>query len=221
MDDFKQLFTCSFEDMYTIAEKIKVIADESILSLFQLNPHLTKYMFFDEIFTRTFLVIGILNDFLHKERKHDAKILFTGKTGLQLTAVDNDKMIDFLNLQLRPLPVDESTTVPGVDLLKKSTDIDFSLVTSVPATPSLKKTFIGTILLFFSKSGIFQYVDSPNVPDEQFTMFLETRNSFLTVRSLGSPNTISVKKSLGSGVRVSILDVKFLTETENRYVKLI
>ena len=218
MDDFKQLFTCSFEDMYTIAEKIKVIADESILSLFQLNPHLTKYMFFDEIFTRTFLVIGILNDFLHKERKHDAKILFTGKTGLQLTAVDNDKMIDFLNLQLRPLPVDESTTAPGVDLLKKSTDIDFSLVTSVPATPSLKKTFIGTILLFFSKSGIFQYVDSPNVPDEQFTMFLETRNSFLTVRSLGSPDTISVKKSLGSGVRVSILDVKFLTETENRYI---
>jgi hypothetical protein len=51
-------------------------------------------------------------------------------------------------------------------------------------------------------------------------MFLETRNSFLTARSLGSPNTISVKKSLGSGVAdvLSILDVKFLTKKENRSI---
>lgn len=218
MDDFKQLFNRSFEEMYTFAEKIKVVADEFILSLFQSNPHLTKYMLFDEIFTRTFLVIGILNEFLHKKYK----IFFTGKTGLQLTAVNNDMKIDFLNSKYPPLPpVDESTAL-GVDFSKKCSDIDLSLVTPVPATSSLKKTFIGTILLFFYKSGIFQYVDSldPRIPDEQFAMFLKNRNSFLTVRSLGSPNTISVKKSLGSGVRglLSFLDVKFLTETENRSI---
>ena len=211
MDDFNELFTCSFEEMYTIAEIIKVVADELILSLFKSNPHLTKYMLFDENFTRTFLVIGILDKFL---KNKNFRILFTGKTGLQLTAVNNDRKIDFLNSKFPPVPVDEFTA-PGVCLLKICSDIDFSLVTSVPATQSLKETFIGTILLFFYNSGIFQNVDSSEAPPEQFAMFIGTPNSFLTLRSIGSRDTISVKKSLGLGNKLSILDVKFLTLEEN------
>ena len=212
MGDFQTLFTCDYQTMIETATRIRDLKDESILLLLQSNPSLSEYMMFDETSSRIFFVVGILQQYI---RDTTTRILVTGKTALQLTAVLNGAIIEMVNRQYPPLPVD-ALTAPGVNLLRPCTDFDMCLVTSVPATPSLKKTFFGTILLFFNKYGILHNIESRDIPSEKYDKFLVNSNTFLTVLSRGSPNTISLKKSLGLGRILDILDVKFQTYEENR-----
>jgi hypothetical protein len=214
MGDFQTLFTCDYQTMIETATRIRDLKDESILLLLQSNPSLSEYMMFDETSSRIFLVVGILQQYI---RDTTTRILVTGKTALQLTAVLNGAIIEMVNRQYPPLPVD-ALTAPGVNLLRPCTDFDMCLVTSVPATPSLKKTFFGTILLFFNKYGILHNIESRDIPSEKYDKFLVNPNTFLTVLSRGSPNTISLKKSLGLRRILDILDVKFQTYQENRLI---
>ena len=210
MDDFKTLFTCEYQTMIDIATKIKVLEDGLILSLLHSNPYLNEYMMFNETSSRIFLVVGILQKYINP---CTTKILVTGKTALQLTAVLNSERIKLLNTSLNTRQVD-AFTAPGVELLRPCTDFDMYLVTDVHITPSLKQTFFSTILLFFIKSGIIHNIESSDVLREKYDKFLGSPNTFLTVLSRGSPNTISLKKGLGLGQILDILDVKFQTNTE-------
>ena len=231
MGDFQTLFVCDYKTMIEISTRIRDLTDESIFLFLQSNPHLSKYMLFDGFYTddtdevlqffkgglsgRTFLVVGILQQYI----RDTTTLLVTGKTALQLTAVLNDDRIDMVNKSYPPLPVDKYTA-PGICLSRLCSDFDMSLVTAVPATPSLKKTFINTILLFFNKRGIFHNIESSDVPSKKYDNFLIS-NSFLTILSRGAPNTISVKKSSGSGISggvLDILDVKFQTYEENHLI---
>jgi hypothetical protein len=75
-------------------------------------------------------------------------------------------------------------------------------------------------LLFFNKHGILHNIENSDVPSERYDKFVISSNSFLTLLSRGAPNTISVKKSSGSGISgvLDILDVKFQTYEENHLI---
>ena len=207
--EFKKLFTCDFETMLEVAQRIKHLPDSVILRFFQSNPHFTKYMIFNDTFTRTFFVVGILQKYL----KESHSILVTGKTALQLTAVLNDETI-----VRSPQVVSDQLTAPGVCIFKPCSDFDISLVSTVAATQPLKQAFLDTFLLFFdTAAGSLQNFDSDHHKDYE-KVFLRTPNTFLTVRTVNADNTMTVKKSLGNGFKLDVLDVKFLTVEENGLV---
>jgi hypothetical protein len=213
--EFKNLFTCDFQTMFEVAQRIKRLPDGAILKFFQSNPHLTKYMMFNDTFTRTFFVVGILQKYL----KESHSILVTGKTALQLTAVAND---DTIVGSPQAVSVDQFIA-PGVCIFKPCSDFDISLVSTVTATRPLKQAFLDTFLSFFdTAAGSLQNFDSDHHKDYE-KVFLRTPNTFLTVRTVNAENTMTVKKSLGGvgvgGVaKLDVLDVKFLTGEENRLV---
>ena len=213
--EFKNLFTCDFETMLEVAQRIKHLPDHAILRFFQSNPHFTKYMIFNDTFTRTFFVVGILQKYL----KESHSILVTGKTALQLTAVLNDETI-----VRSPQVVSDQLTAPGVCIFKPCSDFDISLVSTVTVTRPLKQAFLNTFLSFFdTAAGSLQNFDSDHHKDYE-KVFLRTPNTFLTVRTVNAgANTMTVKKSLGGvgvgGVaKLDVLDVKFLTVEENKLV---
>jgi hypothetical protein len=81
----------------------------------------------------------------------------------------------------------------------------------------LKQAFLNAFLLFFdTAAGSLQNFDSHL--DDNYGDFLRTPNAFLTVRTVNDHNTMTVKKSLGNGSKLDVLDVKFLTVEENRSV---
>jgi hypothetical protein len=213
--EFKKLFTCDFQTMFAVAEKIKHLPDDVILHFFQSNPHLIKYMMFNETFTRTFLVVGILQKYL----KQPTQLFVTGKTALQLTAVFNDVTIE--RSPRSPQVVSDLLIAPRVCISRPCSDFDISLVSTVAATRPLKQAFLDTFLLFFdTAAGSLQNFDSHH-HDEYDDIFLRTPNTFLTVRTVNADNTMTVKKSLGGvgGVaKLDVLDVKFLTVEENGLV---
>ena len=207
--EFKNLFTCDFETMLEVAQRIKHLPDHEILRFFQSKPHLTKYMLFNDTFTRTFFVVGILQKYL----KESHSILVTGKTALQLTAVVND-----VTIVRSPQVVSDQLTAPGVCIFKPCSDFDISLVSTVTATRPLKQAFLDTFLSFFdTAAGSLQNLDSDHHKDYE-KVFLRTPNTFLTVRTVNAANTMTVKKSLGHGKKLDVLDVKFLTVGENMSV---
>jgi hypothetical protein len=209
MAEFENLFTCPLETMFEIADKIKRLTDESISSLFDSISELNKYMLFNPTFTRTFLAVGILKEYLKNHL-----ILVTGKTALQLTAVVNDDTIKRLNQSLRVVSFDQFIA-PGVCISKPCSDFDISLISVHTATPSLKQTFLGTFLLFFNNLGTTIYnCESPDVLPATYERFRQTEKIFLVLRSRGSPDTISVKTNLGRGRILDVLDVKFKTKQE-------
>ena len=214
MDDFQTLFKYGYEEMNRIASVIRELPDgfcKTILLREQQN--LTKYMNFDETFSRTFIVVGILQQYL----KDGASILVTGKTASQLTAVLNDARIETVNSHHPPFPVYYQPFAPGVCLFKPCSDVDIRLLLTVPVTESLKKTFIATILLFFKNFGVFQNIDGVEVLNIKHRLFRQSPNTLLVVRSRGSPDTISVKKNTGQSV-VDVLDVNFQTHEKNLLV---
>jgi hypothetical protein len=209
--EFENLFACPPAEMAKVADQIKRLSDGEILDFFESRPDLTKYMTFNPTFTRTFLVVGILQECLNKNHS----ILVTGKTALQLTAVVNDVAIDRSNDLLGFDSVD--SFAPGVCISKPCSDFDISLVSTFTATKPLKKAFLDTFLLFFdTDAGSLQNFDSHL--HENYANFLRTPNAFLTVRTVNVQNTMTVKKSLGDGKKLDVLDVKFLTVGENMSV---
>jgi hypothetical protein len=167
-------------------------------------------MFFNPIFTRTFLAVGILQEYLIKESH---AILVGGKTALQLTAVLNDNKIMEVNRRHPPLQVYEGFT-PGICVFTPCSDFDISLVSVEVATLSLQKTFVSSFLLFFNNSGTrIDNFESPDVPSATYERFRQTNNLFLASRSHGSPDTISVKKNV-DGIILDVLDVKFKTQEQ-------
>ena len=147
MVEFHRLFACEYEEMNRIASKIKVLPD-SVLSSMLLRSEmhdLQKYMMVNDTFSRTFIVVGILQQYLRDTNK----ILMIGKTALQLTAVLNDAIIDNVNKLHPPLPVHDLFAA-GLCLYKPCSDVDICCVLPTYATPSLKKTFVSTFLLFFN-----------------------------------------------------------------------
>ena len=213
--EFKNLFTCDFQTMFEVAQRIKRLPDSVILRFFQSNPHFTKYMIFNDTFTRTFLVVGILQKYL----KQPTQLFVTGKTALQLTAVFNDVTIERSPRSPQVVFVDR-LIAPGVCISRPCSDFDISLVSTVAATRPLKQAFLDTFLLFFdTAAGSLQNFD--NHLDDNYGDFLRTPNAFLTVRTVNADNTMTVKKSLGGvgGVaKLDVLDVKFLTVEENGLV---
>ena len=207
--EFENLFACPAAEMAKVADQIKRLSDGEILDFFHSRSDLTKYMTFNPTFTRTFLVVGILQERLNKNHS----ILVTGKTALQLTAVVNDVAIVG---SPQAVSVDQ-LTAPGVCIFKPCSDFDISLVSTVTATNPLKKAFLDTFLLFFdTDAGSLQNFDSHF--HENYANFLRTPNAFLTVRTVNVQNTMTVKKSLGHGKKLDVLDVKFLTVEENKSV---
>ena len=213
--EFKKLFTCDFQTMFEVAQRIKRLPDSVILRFFQSNPHFTKYMIFNDTFTRTFLVVGILQKYL----KQPTQLFVTGKTALQLTAVFNDVTIERSPRSPQVVFVDR-LIAPGVCISRPCSDFDISLVSTVAATRPLKQAFLDTFFLFFdTAAGSLQNFD--NHIDDNYGDFLRTPNAFLTVRTVNADNTMTVKKSLGGvgGVaKLDVLDVKFLTVEENGLV---
>jgi hypothetical protein len=167
-------------------------------------------MIFNDTFTRTFLVVGILRKYL----KNHTRIIVTGKTALQLTAAVNDVTI----VRSPQVVFVDRLIAPGVCISRPCSDFDISLVSTVAATQPLKQAFLDTFLLFFdTAAGSLQNFDSHH-HDEYDDIFLRTPNTFLTVRTVNADNTMTVKKSLGNGFKLDVLDVKFLTVEENGLV---
>ena len=211
MVEFKNLFTCELATMFEIATKIQELPDESIFALFASKRELSKYMRFNPIFTRTFLAVGMLQNYLIKERH---TILVGGKTALQLTAVLNDNMIMRVNTLYPPLQVMYEDFEPGICVSRPCSDFDIFLVSDDVATLSLQKTFVGVFLLFFSKWGTtIHNFESHIVPPANYDRFLATNKLFLASRSHGSPDTISVKTNVIGSI-LDVLDVKFKTHKE-------
>jgi hypothetical protein len=213
MGDFQTLFKCQYDEMNRIASVIRELPDGFCRTILLRGQNLTKYMSFDETFSRTFIVVGILQQYL----QDGASILVTGKTASQLTAVLNDARIETVNSHHPPFPVYYESFAPGVCLFKPCSDVDIRLLLPVPATESLKKTFIATILLFFKNFGVFQNIDGVEVLDSKHKLFRQSPNTLLVVGSRGSPDTISVKKNTGQSV-VDVLDVNFQTHEKNLLV---
>jgi hypothetical protein len=216
MADFQTLFKYDgYEEMNRIANIIKELPDNFCKTMLIREQNLTKYMNFDETFSRTFIIVGILQKYLND----GVSILVTGKTASQLTAVLNDASIETVNEYHPPVPVDyePGLFVPGVCLFKPSSDVDIRLLLPVPATESLKKTFIATILLFFKNFGVFQNIGGVDILNSKHRLFYQSPNTLLVVGSRGSPDTISVKKNTGQKV-VDVLDVNFQTHQKNLLV---